>query len=160
MTQEFPGATVLLLDDEAMVVQSLKGYLELETPWSVTAFTEVAEALKHVRDQPVDIVVSDYVMPAMNGIDFLIAVKEAQPLATRILLTGYTDKENAIRAINEVGIFQYVEKPWDNEALALVLRNGLEKRFLLRRLEQLVRELDASKTELTDVHNAIVKAFI
>ena len=60
-----------------------------------------------------------------QGVEFLLKVKELQPEAIRILLTAYADKENAIRAINEVGLYQYVEKPWDNDALLLLIRNGL-----------------------------------
>src|SRR5687767_11186634 len=98
-----------------MITSSIRNFLELETPHVVTTFTVPQEAADWLRANPVDLIVSDYVMPEMNGIDFLIAARKIQPAATRILLTGYTDKENAIRAINEAGIFQYVEKPWDNE---------------------------------------------
>ncbi len=54
-------------------------------------------------------------MPKMNGIEFLSKAKKIHPDTTQILLTGYADKENAIRAINELGIFKYIEKPWGND---------------------------------------------
>ena len=66
-----------------------------------------------------DVVLSDFKMPGMDGLAFLARVRAAYPDAVLILLTGYADKESAIRAINEVGIWQYVEKPWDLGELLL-----------------------------------------
>jgi DNA-binding NtrC family response regulator len=71
---------------------------------------------------------------AVDGIEFLIALKERQPYSIRMILTGYADKVNAIKAINEVGLYKYLEKPWDNEQLLQIIREGLEKRALLRQL--------------------------
>ena len=161
MNGEIDQATVMVVDDEEMIVSSIKGYLDLETSYRVVTFTSAKEAVRYLESgAPVDLVISDYVMPGFNGIDFLIQARRLQPAATRILLTGYTDKENAIRAINEVGIFQYIEKPWENEELRLIIRNGLEKRFLLRKLEEKIRALEGAKTDLEGVHQAILKAFI
>jgi serine phosphatase RsbU (regulator of sigma subunit) len=78
----------------------------------------------------------------MNGIEFLKQVRRLQPEAVRLLLTGYADKENAIRAINEVGLYHYIEKPWDNQAMLNIIRNGLEEKGLRRQLSDKVRELD------------------
>jgi response regulator RpfG family c-di-GMP phosphodiesterase len=54
----------------------------------------------------------------------------------KFLLTGYADKENAIKAINDVGLYQYVEKTWENQDLKLAIQQGLEKRVLLEMLEK------------------------
>ena len=124
---------ILLVDDEEMVVTSIKSFLTLETDYTVVAFTSPREALEYVRKNKVDLVISDYLMPDMDGIEFLGNVKKIQPEATRVLLTGYADKENAIKAINDVGLYQYIEKPWENDELRLIIRNGLEKTILLKR---------------------------
>ena len=81
-------------------------------------------------------------MPEMDGISFLSKMRELKPEAPRIILTGYADKENAIKAINEVGLFQYIEKPWDNDDLQMVIRNGLEKQRLLKDLQRKVEEMN------------------
>ena len=126
---------LVVVDDEEMVLTSLRSFLTLETDYEVLSFDAPDKALAAVREQSIDLVISDYLMPAMTGIDFLLEVKKLQPFATRILLTGYADKENAIKAINEVGLYQYIEKPWDNEELKLVIQNGIERRFLMEQLE-------------------------
>ncbi len=93
----------------------------------------------------------------MNSCWFL---KKLQPYATRILLTGYADKENAIKAINEVGLYQYVEKPWDNNELKLVIENGLERRFLMEKLEQKITEVQQVQQNLQEIQAQIIKAFM
>ncbi len=150
---------ILLVDDEEMVVTSIKSFLTLETDYEVVAFTSPKEALEFVRKNKVDLVISDYLMPDIDGIEFLGLVKDIQPEATRILLTGYADKENAIKAINDVGLYQYIEKPWENDDLRLTIRNGLEKRILLQRLEDKISEVNKAHEELMNVQKEILKAF-
>ena len=150
---------VLLVDDEEMVVTSIKSFLTLETDYEVVGFTAPAEALDYIENNRVDVVVSDYLMPDMDGISFLAKVKDLQPEATRILLTGYADKENAIKAINDVGLYQYIEKPWENDDLKIVLRNGLEKRILMKRLEDKISEVNKAHGELMNLQKDILKAF-
>ena len=80
-------------------------------------------------------------------------------MVPRILLTGYADKENAIKAINNVGLYQYIEKPWDNEDLKLIIRNGLEKNVLLKQLEAKIREVERAQRELSEVQKDILRVF-
>lgn len=157
---ESPASPVIVLvDDEDMVVTSIKSFLTLETDYEVVGFTTPAEALSYIEGNRVDVVVSDYLMPDMDGISFLSKVKDVQPEATRILLTGYADKENAIKAINDVGLYQYIEKPWENDDLKIVLRNGLEKRILMKRLEDKIDEVNKAHGELMNLQKDILKAF-
>ena len=157
---EQPASNIILLvDDEEMVVTSIKSFLTLETDYQVVAFTSPKKALDYVHSNRVDLVISDYLMPEVDGIEFLAKVKELQPEATRILLTGYADKENAIKAINDVGLYQYIEKPWENDDLRLVIRNGLEKRVLLKRLQDKIGEVNKAHEELMSVQKEILKAF-
>jgi DNA-binding NtrC family response regulator len=150
---------VAIIDDEPMVTQSIKNFLALETDYEVLVYNSPREAIADLRGKPVDVVISDYLMPDLNGIEFFLQLKEIQPQATRILLTGYADKENAIKAINDVGLYQYIEKPWENEDLKLIIRNGIEKRALLRRLAEKVSELDRASAELKGVYSDLLKAF-
>ena len=160
MTAPDRTPVLLIVDDEEMVLTSLRSFLTLETEYEVRTFSSVTEALEVVKAQTIDLVVSDYLMPDMTGIDFLLEVKKLQPYATRILLTGYADKENAIKAIKEVGLYQYVEKPWDNNELKLIIQNGLERRFLMEKLEQKITEVQQVQQNLQDIQAQIIKAFM
>jgi response regulator RpfG family c-di-GMP phosphodiesterase len=95
----------------------------------------------------------------MDGITFLAKVREKLPLVPRILLTGYADKENAIKAINNVGLYQYIEKPWDNADLKLIIRNGLEKTILLKQLEAKIQEVERAQKELGEIQKDILRVF-
>jgi DNA-binding NtrC family response regulator len=152
-------ARILLLDDEEMVLTSLSSFLELETRYEVMPFTSPQKAIEFVKNNKIHLVISDYLMPEMDGITFLAKVKEIDPQATRIILTGYADKENAIKAINDVGLFQYIEKPWDNDDLKIVIRNGLEKQRLMGELQQKVEEIQKAYNDLQGLHREILKAF-
>lgn len=150
---------ILILDDEEMVLTSLSSFLELETDYDVVTFTEGTNALAYIKENLVSLVISDYLMPDMDGITFLGKVKKIDPHITRIILTGYADKENAIKAINDVGLFQYIEKPWDNDDLQIVIRNGLEKQQLMRELDKKVSEIQKAYGDLQGLHKEILKAF-
>jgi DNA-binding NtrC family response regulator len=151
---------ILLVDDDAMVLGALTSLLELETDYRLHRAAGGEEALALADQHEFDVVISDYLMPGLNGIDLLARFKEAQPWAPRILLTGYADKENAIRAINDVGLFQYLEKPWDNAHLLLVIRNALERRHLLRALQEKIAEADQAAGRLGSLQQDILRAFI
>ncbi len=160
MSTSTPNATIVIVDDEEMVLTSIKSFLNLETDYSVKTFTSVSDTLDYIKNGEVDLVISDYLMPEMDGITFLAKVKDLRPEVPRIILTGYADKENAIKAINEVGLFQYIEKPWDNDDLLIIIRNGLEKQQLMKKLEQKISEINKAYSELQNIQNEIVKAFV
>lgn len=151
---------ILLLDDEEMVTTSIKSFLTLETDYEVISFNSPQQAIDFMKQNPVDLVISDFLMPDMDGIEFLSEVKRMQPQAIRVLLTGYADKENAIKAINDVGLYQYIEKPWNNADLRLVIENGLEKRQLLSRLQDKIVEVERAHQDLREVQKQILKAFV
>jgi len=153
-------ASVVIVDDEEMVITSVRAYLELETEFEIHGFTEPEQAVKHMETHLVDIAVSDYLMPRMSGIQFLTRAKQIQPEASRVLLTGHADKQSAIQAINEVGLYQYVEKPWENAQLLLIIQNGIERSKLLRELREKVSELDTAHSSLKNVQKRLLQAFL
>jgi cyclic di-GMP phosphodiesterase len=153
--------TILLVDDEEMVLNSMKSFFAIESDYKLMTYTSPIKALEDLdrNHTHVDLVISDYLMPEMDGITFLAKVKDKLPMVPRILLTGYADKENAIKAINNVGLYQYIEKPWDNEDLKLVIRNGLEKTTLLHQLEEKIQEVERAQRELSDIQKDILRVF-
>lgn len=152
--------TVVIVDDEDMVITSIRAYLQMETEYDVQGFTDPEEALKFIGKNTVDVSVSDYLMPRMNGIQFLGRAKQLQPEASRVLLTGHADKQSAVQAINDVGLFQYLEKPWDNAQLLLVVQAAIERTKLYRELREKISELDSAHSSLKEVQRRLIQAFL
>jgi len=75
---------VAVVDDEPMVTQSIRNFLALETDYEILVFNSPREAISALKSTPVDLVISDYLMPELNGIEFFLQLKELQPQATRI----------------------------------------------------------------------------
>jgi len=151
---------ILVIDDDATVTRALEALIELETPWAVDAFTDPRAALEALSGNVYHAVISDFLMPEMDGIKFLLEVKAQQPGASRIMLTGYADKANAIRSINEVGLYQYIEKPWENDELLLVLRNAVERAGLVAELNARMRELGERDRNLEAIRARLLKAIL
>ncbi len=154
------STTVMIVDDEDIVVTSIQSFLELETSHRVLPFTSPERALETLAAEMVHVIVADFMMPEMDGITFLTRARERRPQATRILLTGYADKQNAIRAINEAGLYHYLEKPWDNDLLKLIIRNGVERSQLFTELDARVTALEQANEELYGFRQRLIEAFL
>jgi signal transduction histidine kinase len=148
---------VYVVDDDALVTDSLSRALALETDWRVLAFNDGANALAAMPTTPPDAVLSDFKMPGMDGLAFLGHVRARFPNAVLMLLTGYADKESAIRAINDVGIWQYVEKPWDLGDLILKIKQGMERQALIDELRRKNHALETRLAELERAHDELVR---
>jgi signal transduction histidine kinase len=150
--------TIYVIDDDPLVTESLGTALRLETPFTVRTFTSGAAAVAAIAEAPPDVVISDFKMPGMDGLQVLKAVRAALPDAVLMLLTGYSDKDSAILAVNEVGIFAYVEKPWDLSDLLLKIKGGLERQELVRRLHDANQDLERRNAELERSHADLSQA--
>ncbi len=141
---------IIIVDDDSIVTKALKMLLQLEGFSNIDFFNSPIEALEFIKDEKnkPELLISDFLMPKMNGIEFLSEAKKLYEDLTMILLTGYADKENAIKAINEVGIYRYLEKPWDNDDLIINIKNGLERSALLSKLKDKVIQLESAKKQL------------
>ncbi len=148
---------IAIIDDEEMVTKTLKTLLKIEGFSNVDTFNNPNLALEGIRNNSYDLIISDFIMPDMNGIEFLSKAKEIQPDTTQILLTGYADKENAIRAINEVGIFKYIEKPWNNSDIIINIKNGIERTRLKAQLKNKIDELEIANRKLEEYSKTLEK---
>lgn len=146
---------IVIVDDENMVTKTLKTLLKIEGFSNVNTFNDTDEALNHIKENSCDLIISDFIMPKMNGIEFLSKAKQIHPDTTQILLTGYADKENAIRAINELGIFKYIEKPWVNDDIILNIRNGIERTRLKGQLKNKIDELEIANKKLEEYSKSL-----
>ena len=139
---------IVVVDDERIVTSAFKTLLKVEGFSDAHFFNCPKDALTFLKDNQPDLVISDFLMPEMNGLEFLSEVKKLYPEVSKILLTGYADKENAIKAINEIGLYRYIEKPWNNDDLIINIKNGIERSYLLSELRQKISELEDAKKEL------------
>jgi len=149
-------AKIMVVDDDKLVTSSLSAFLSLELDVDPMTFNDSTEALSYLQDKDseLDLIISDFLMPDLDGIQLLGAARRLHPEVPRVLLTGYADKENAIRAINDVQLFQYIEKPWDNNRLRRVVEVAVERIFLLRLL---MDKLGTDK-ELVDYRRSLARA--
>ena len=115
--------TLVLVDDDPDVTGTLRDLVEMETDWKICEFNNPHLAIDYIENNDVALVLCDYLMPEMNGIEVLKRIREIRPEASLMIMTGYADKEGAIKAINEVGLDYYFEKPWDNEDIISVLKH-------------------------------------
>ena len=115
---------VLVVDDDELVLEALRAAFHLETDYTVWLESDVRVALDNVSKTDVDVVISDFLMPHMDGVSFLEEVRRLQPTASLILLSGHADRARVRNAVGELGV-QYVEKPWSNDALVNLVRLAL-----------------------------------
>ena len=138
---------IVVVDDEKIVTSAFNTLLKVEGFSDAHFFNNPKEALTFINENQPDLVISDFLMPEMNGLEFLSEVKKLYPEVSKILLTGYADKENAIRAINEIGLYRYIEKPWSNDDLVINIKNGIERSYLISQLQEKISELEVAKKE-------------
>lgn len=137
---------LLLLDDERPILNALVRVIHridperLGAPCQIHAFTDPAQALESLRQEPYDLVITDYRMPSMTGLDFLREAIGQQPEIARIIISGQADLPTVVAAINDTQVFRFVSKPWNDGDLQLAVVQALEV-FALRRENQRLADL-------------------
>ncbi|HEX2021966.1 MAG TPA: response regulator [Candidatus Thermoplasmatota archaeon] len=136
--------TILLVDDEEDIRESLQQLIEASLEGvDVVVAASGQEALDVVEGRSVDLIVSDYKMPGMNGLELLSRIGRTRPHIPRILVTAFPDLEIAIRAINEAGIENFFTKPFDPDQVLNVVRALLyEQRAQELRNRSFARSID------------------
>ena len=160
---EAPPVTprLLLVDDEQNILSSLRRSIQTMPPDlfggrpTIEVFDDPLRALARAGEQAFDLVISDYRMPGMNGVEFLCELIQLQPSIARLILSGYADMQAVVAAVNRTQICRFISKPWDDQALGSAIAQALETRRLQlenKRLADLVRvqqgELSASRVAL------------
>lgn len=131
---------LLYVDDEPGALKSLKRIFRDE-PFGLVTYESPIEALDDLEKIKPAVVISDQCMPEMDGIEFLEKVKIKQPDSVRILLTGLTDLEVAVAAINQGNVYRYIQKPWDNDELKAAVESAFEHQDSIFCLRQMVESL-------------------
>jgi diguanylate cyclase (GGDEF)-like protein len=138
--------SVLVVDDEPAVLHTL--HRQLLPHFDVVTAPHALAARAILAQRPVDIVLTDQRMPGMSGAQLLEWVAQNHPSTIRLLMTGFTELEDAIEAINRGHVYYYLLKPWRLDDLLQIFRNAADKFNLERRREELLNELQTLNREL------------
>ena len=143
--------TLLIVDDESNVLRSLKRLL-FETDYRILTAESGDEGLKMFENESsIQLVISDYRMPEMNGVEFLKRVKELYPDTIRIILSGYADVIAIVEAINDGEIYKFISKPWNDQDLLTTVMRAFEQYNLVQENRHLNEELVRRNKDLEDV---------
>jgi two-component system, probable response regulator PhcQ len=145
---------IMLIDDEPHVLTSLQRLLRLHPPqpgqpFQVEAHASPLKAIEASRERIVDVVVSDYRMPELDGVETLRRIKDLQPQCGRILLSGSREFDTVVDAVNVAQVGRIVIKPWCDVELLAAIRDAVETRRLRLENAELADQLRLQRGQLT-----------
>ncbi len=144
---------IMVVDDEENILDSLSKILEFSDDFKceVTTSSNGNEALGKLVEKEYDLILADYKMPGMTGVELLGRAKEIWPSTIRILVTGFSDIDIAKEAINKAHVYSYIGKPWDNDELMLTVSEALKRKD--QRESEKVTTIDEVKAALKLVND-------
>lgn len=146
--------TVLLVDDEENILKAIRRALR-SINVKVLMATSGKLGLEMLSNEPAHLIISDMRMPEMTGAEFLSQCAQRYPEIPRILMTGYSDMESTVKAINEGKISSYLPKPWNDDALKSTVADGLQSAQLKAHNEFLTQQLKEKKIELEAINQSL-----
>ncbi len=139
-------SNLLVIDDEVEITRSL--FRQFRRKYNVHVATSAMEAMPILEKEHIQVVLSDQRMPGMTGIDFFSKIKDKYPDALKLILTGYSDIEAVIGAINEGQVFRYLTKPWNPVELNLAIEEAFDKYELITNNRVLMHKLKEANSTL------------
>ncbi len=139
----------VIVDDDKAIGEVLKELIS-KGEVSVEVFGDGLEATEYFRKQPVDIVITDLMMPRVGGLEVLRHAKASNPDVIVIIITGHASLETAIEAVRE-GAYDYIRKPFNLQEMGIAFDNAVEKVHLVRENRKLLRELNEAYDQLVTV---------
>lgn len=146
---------IMLVDDEENILLSLNRSLRKNTSLDVVLHTSPLDALQEASDSHFDLFLSDYRMPEMDGVNFLVSTKHFHPNAMRLILSGTADFDVLIAAINKAEIYRYISKPVRSEELLHTLKQALQLHDIIEQNRKLLDQVKAQDQELKNRETAL-----
>jgi len=141
---------LLLVDDEPNVLKALRRVFHKEC--EIACATSAEEGLRLLREADYGVVLTDQKMPGTSGVAFLEQVRRTYPDTMRLMLTGYSELEAIIGAINQGAVYKLLFKPWDEDALRAAVREAFGQYELVQENRRLWRELEAANASLAELN--------
>ena len=145
---------ILFVDDELNVLKSLKR-LFVDTDYMIFTAESGEQGLEVCAKEEIALIISDYRMPGMNGVQFLTKVKEQFPRTIRIILSGYADVAAIVESINDGQVYKFLAKPWNDHELLTTVQRSFEHYTLQEENTALLEELRTANTELRKLTNSL-----
>ncbi len=136
----------LIVDDDRSIGEILKELVS-RSGVSVEAFSDGQDAIEFIRRQPVDIVITDLMMPKVGGLEVLRSAKNANPDSVVLIITGHASLETAIEAVRK-GAYDYIKKPFKLQEVEIAFNNAVERIELVRKNRELLLELKDAYDQL------------
>ncbi|MDP4302405.1 EAL domain-containing protein [Leptothrix discophora] len=146
--------TLLLVDDEPNILNALKRLLRHDGYHIVTA-TSAAEGLQRLAEQTVDVIVSDQRMPGMTGVEFLHRARALYPSTVRLVLSGFTELQSIIDAVNEGAIYKFLTKPWDDQRLRSHVAEAFRQKELSDENRRLALQVETANADLAALNERL-----
>ena len=152
--------TLLFVDDEENVLKSLKRIF-IEENYRILTANNGTEALAILEREQINLVVSDYMMPDVNGVDLLQEIKQRWPETIRIMLTGHADVQAIMGAVSNGAVYKFITKPWNDEDLRLTVSLAIQQYVLIQEnktLKEITHQQQARIKNLSAFSNKDHKA--
>jgi response regulator RpfG family c-di-GMP phosphodiesterase len=137
---------ILYVDDEINNINSFKATFRKD--YNVYTALSGMVGLEILKNQIIHVIITDQRMPEMTGVEFLVEVLKEFPDPVRILLTGYTDINAVIDAVNKGHIYHYLNKPWDEQQMRIIIKNAYEIFSLREENKILIEKLLTANNQL------------
>ncbi len=147
-SQPVSNESIIIVDDEPAVLSSLKRLL-FDADYTVTTYTDGEQALAGLKEKEAALILSDYKMPGMSGIEVLQRAREIAPDTIRVLITGSLDLEVALAAISRGEVYRIIGKPWNDLELQVTINQCLDQYRLIQEHYRLQEQLiDQAQIEM------------
>ncbi|HEY5717952.1 MAG TPA: ATPase, T2SS/T4P/T4SS family [Motiliproteus sp.] len=150
-----PRYRILIVDDEPNVLKALQRVFRQEN-YDVILANSAAQALAQLAQKPAQVVISDFMMPEMNGGELLKRVKARYPETIRIMLTGHADTDAVMMAVNEGAVYKFILKPWHDDDLRVTVSLALEQFDLAQRNQELQTHMQQQKRQISNLSRLAV----
>ncbi|HEX9508122.1 MAG TPA: ATP-binding protein [Myxococcales bacterium] len=150
---------LLLVDDEENILRSIQRLLR-RSDWEIETATDAETGLELLKQFHPEVVISDFRMPVMNGVEFLSRVKLAYPRTQRIMMTGHADQHAIEAAINRSEIFRFISKPWNDSQFLVTVESAFDQFFMVAENDRLARLTQRQNAEFRRLNSDLEERVI